>query len=159
MFEHYSHSALTAMLSAGSCAKLLGCERVDAWHILCGLAESPGLAQRVLADSGLHCNGIYTAIAEILPPRKPVSAAGSDPLPFSPETKRLLKLTDELRADRHHELVCTGHLLVATLQFPGTVGLQILERRNISIPFLSMSALREIERAMRFGGNELVDDF
>jgi ATP-dependent Clp protease ATP-binding subunit ClpC len=125
MFERFTDRARQAIVRTQEEARALGHANVDVEHLLVGLIrDDGGLAYKVLTEAGVELDAVRSKIVEKHGDPDGPSPAGH--LPFTPEMKKILEyaLREALRLG--HNYIGTEHLLLALLQMPGTVAVEIL---------------------------------
>ena len=130
MFERYTERARRVLFFARYEASQLGSISIETEHLLLGLIrEGKGLTSRIFARSHLSLEGIRKEIEGRTVFREKVST--SVEIPFSAETKRVLRFAAE-EADRLlHNYVGTEHLLLGLLREERSVAASILVEKGM----------------------------
>ena len=130
MFERYTERARRVLFFARYEASQLGSISIETEHLLLGLIrEGKGLTSRIFARSHLSLEGIRKEIEGRTVFREKVST--SVEIPFSTETKRVLRFAAE-EADRLlHNYVGTEHLLLGLLREERSVAASILVEKGM----------------------------
>ena len=132
MFERYTERARRVLFFARYEASQLGSISIETEHLLLGLIrEGKGLTSRIFARSHLSLENIRKEIEGRTVFREKVST--SVEIPFSTETKRVLKLAAE-EADRLlHNYIGTEHLLLGILREQRSVGSTVLSEKGMRL--------------------------
>ena len=122
MFERYTEPARRALFFARYEATLLGAAAIESEHILLGVIRgSDAVVGRILVDAGMSYQGVRKHIDEVTKTRPRSKIPTSVEMPFTEETKRVLKYAAE-EADRLvHRQIGTEHLLLALLRERGAI--------------------------------------
>ena len=137
MFERYTERARRVLFFARYEASQLGSISIETEHLLLGLIrEGKGLTSRIFARSHLSLENIRKEIEGRTVFREKVST--SVEIPFSAETKSVLKFAAE-EADRLlHNYIGTEHLLLGILREERSVAASILIEKG-----MRLNAVRE----------------
>jgi ATP-dependent Clp protease ATP-binding subunit ClpC len=137
MFERYTERARRVLFFARYEASQLGSISIETEHLLLGLIrEGKGLTSRIFARSHLSLENIRKEIEGRTVFREKVST--SVEIPFSAETKSVLKFAAE-EADRLlHNYIGTEHLLLGILREERSVAASILMEKG-----MRLNAVRE----------------
>ncbi|HEX4346097.1 MAG TPA: ATP-dependent Clp protease ATP-binding subunit, partial [Vicinamibacterales bacterium] len=137
MFERYTERARRVLFFARYEASQLGSISIETEHLLLGLIrEGKGLTSRIFARSHLSLENIRKEIEGRTVFREKVST--SVEIPFSAETKSVLKFAAE-EADRLlHNYIGTEHLLLGILREERSVAASILVEKG-----MRLNAVRE----------------
>ena len=132
MFERYTERARRVLFFARYEASQLGSISIETEHLLLGLIrEGKGLTSRIFARSHLSLENIRKEIEGRTVFREKVST--SVEIPFSTETKRVLKFAAE-EADRLlHNYIGTEHLLLGILREERSVGSTVLSEKGMRL--------------------------
>src|ERR1700753_1775336 len=132
MFERYTERARRVLFFARYEASQLGSISIETEHLLLGLIrEGKGLTSRIFARSHLSLENIRKEIEGRTVFREKVST--SVEIPFSAETKRVLKFAAE-EADRLlHNYIGTEHLLLGILREERSVAASILMEKGMRL--------------------------
>ena len=132
MFERYTERARRVLFFARYEASQLGSISIETEHLLLGLIrEGKGLTSRLFARSHLSLENIRKEIEGRTVFREKVST--SVEIPFSTETKRVLKHAAE-EADRLiHNYIGTEHLLLGILREERSVAASILFEKGMRL--------------------------
>jgi ATP-dependent Clp protease ATP-binding subunit ClpA len=126
MFERFTSHARHVVVLAQEEARKLRHNYIGTEHILLGLiAESDGIASRVLAGFGLSLEGARQEVTII------VQAGESEPktghIPFTPRAKKTLELSLREALQLRHNYIDTEHILLGVLREGEGVGAQVLK--------------------------------
>ena len=114
-FAKFSTAARKAVVASMSQAKGMGHAAIAPEHLLVALLEVPdGIGARALAAQGVEPDALRRAAVAALPP-----AAVEVPdvlLPFDPRCRKALELTFREALRLQHDIVGTGHVLLALLE-------------------------------------------
>src|SRR5665213_2899454 len=137
MFERYTERARRVLFFARYEASQLGSTSIETEHLLLGLIrEGKGLTSRIFARSHLSLENIRKEIEGRTVFREKVST--SVEIPFSAETKSVLKFAAE-EADRLlHNYIGTEHLRLGILREERSVAASILIEKG-----MRLNAVRE----------------
>jgi ATP-dependent Clp protease ATP-binding subunit ClpC len=125
MFERFTDEARQVIVRAQKEARALGHANVDVEHLLVGLLHvGDGVAHKVLTEAGVELDAVRSKIVEKRGDPDEPSPAGH--IPFTPEMKKTLELSLREALGLGHNYIGTEHLLLALLQVPGTVAVEIL---------------------------------
>jgi ATP-dependent Clp protease ATP-binding subunit ClpC len=132
MFERYTERARRVLFFARYEATQLGSTSIETEHLLLGLIrEGKGLTSRIFARSSLSLESIRKEIEGRTVFREKVST--SVDIPFSLETKNVLKYAAE-EADRLlHTYIGTEHLLLGILREERSVAATILYEKGMRL--------------------------
>ncbi|HKT80977.1 MAG TPA: ATP-dependent Clp protease ATP-binding subunit [Vicinamibacterales bacterium] len=132
MFERYTERARRVLFFARYEASQLGSGQIETEHLLLGLIrEGKGLTSRIFARSHLSLENIRKEIEGRTVFREKVST--SVEIPFSVETKNVLKFAAE-EADRLlHNYIGTEHLLLGILREERSVAASILMEKGMRL--------------------------
>ena len=137
MFERYTERARRVLFFARYEASQIGSISIETEHLLLGLIrEGKGLTSRIFARSHLYLENIRKEIESRSVLREKIST--SVEIPFSAETKRVLRHASE-EADRLlHNHIGTEHLLLGILCEERSVAASILLEKG-----MRLNAVRE----------------
>ena len=137
MFERYTERARRVLFFARYEASQIGSISIETEHLLLGLIrEGKGLTSRIFARSHLYLENIRKEIESRSVLREKIST--SVEIPFSAETKRVLRHAAE-EADRLlHNHIGTEHLLLGILCEERSVAASILLEKG-----MRLNAVRE----------------
>ncbi|BAL89344.1 putative ATP-dependent Clp protease [Actinoplanes missouriensis 431] len=113
-FHRYSDAARSAVVGSMSQAKALGHPEIAPGHLMLALLDVPdGLAARALTAQGLDRDAVRSGATASLP-----APAGDVPalIPFDAHAKKALELSFREALRLEHDLVGTGHMLLALLE-------------------------------------------
>jgi enamine deaminase RidA (YjgF/YER057c/UK114 family) len=132
MFERYTEEARRALFFARYEASEHGSLSIESEHLLLGLIRlDKGLMSRICARSDLSLEGIRKDIERRTVVRE--KTATSVEIPFSAETKRVLRLAaDEADRMQHHD-IGPEHLLLGILREEPSVAASILVARGLRL--------------------------
>ncbi len=104
--------------------------QVGTEHLVLGLiAEKEGLAARAVEAQGVTAKDVRR---KIMLSGTPKIASKPEEVPFSPQSKRALKVGLREALRRGHNYIGTDHLLLAVLADDGSVGSQVLLGLGVS---------------------------
>ena len=132
MFERYTERARRVLFFARYEASQLGSISIETEHLLLGLIrEGKGLTSRIFSRSHLSLENIRKEIEGRTVFREKVSS--SVEIPFSTETKRVLRFAAE-EADRLlHNYIGTEHLLLGILREERSVASVVLSEKGMRL--------------------------
>jgi ATP-dependent Clp protease ATP-binding subunit ClpC len=134
MFERFTEPARRVVVLAQEEARMLGHDQIGSEHLLLGLVnDQSGLAAQVLKTAGITLEAARTQAAELGGPR---SEPRTDPIPFTPRTKKILELALREAREQRKNYIGPEHILLGLIRDSGGVGAQVLERLGVPLPAL-----------------------
>jgi len=132
MFERYTESARRTLFFARYEASQFGSIAIESEHLLLGVArEAAGPIGRLLASAHCSHDALRTEVAARVAARPKVS--GHVEIPFSAETKRILRYSVE-EADRlDHHVIAVDHLLLAVLLEEQSLAATLLAEHGVRL--------------------------
>jgi ATP-dependent Clp protease ATP-binding subunit ClpC len=128
MFELYTEKARRVIFFARFEASYFGKHEIEGGHLLLGLAREDRELMRVCVGNA----DLYQPLREQILARSPLGKTipASANIPFSDETKRILKSTWEEAQHLRHKHIGTEHLLLSILREKGSSAAQILQEHG-----------------------------
>jgi ATP-dependent Clp protease ATP-binding subunit ClpC len=134
----YTDRALRALVLARDDARLLGHGHIGTEHILLGLMEeSLGSAAKVLSSTGITRDQVFERI------KASVGRGLSETprhIPFTPRTKKVVKLAHTEAAESGASHVGTEHLLVGLLREGNGLAIDVLKELRVDLSKLRQKA-------------------
>jgi hypothetical protein len=112
-FSRYSAPARQVVAASATQAKSMGHPEIRPEHLLVALLEAPdGIGARALAGQGATPDAVRDAVVAALPAPAPEVPAL---IPFDARARKVLELTFREALRLQHDMVGTGHILLALL--------------------------------------------
>jgi ATP-dependent Clp protease ATP-binding subunit ClpC len=114
MFGRFTERAKRVVFLAQEQARIHGHDHVDTEHILLGIVEEGrGVAAKTLESLGITLESIREHVEEAIEQGK---QAPSEPIPYTPQAKKVLELA--LREAQHlrHNYIGTEHILLGLIR-------------------------------------------
>ena len=116
MFERFTERARQVVVLAQDEARTLRHNHIGTEHLLLGLMrEEPGVAARVLHESGLELHAVRDQVRTVV---GEVDALSPGPIPFTPGAKAALEAGLRESLDVGHNFIGTEHILLGMLREP-----------------------------------------
>jgi ATP-dependent Clp protease ATP-binding subunit ClpC len=127
MFERFTERARHSVVLAQVQARRLNHGYVGTEHLLLGLlAESEGLAARILDEVGVGIADVEADIEQIIGRGEEAAPAGH--IPFTPHAKKVLELSLRAALQLGHNYIGTEHILLGIIREGEGVAAQILAK-------------------------------
>ena len=129
MFERFTDRARSSVVLAQVQARRLKHGYIGTEHILLGLlAESEGLAARVLGEMGVRITDVEADIEQIIGRGEDEAPAGH--IPFTPRAKKVLELSLREALQLGHNHIGTEHILLGIIREGDGVAARILAKHK-----------------------------
>ena len=123
----YTEKARQAIQYAGDIAKRLGHSHIGTEHLLLGLAKvSDSIAAKALETQNITVDGIEKQLQETMSAVGAPTMGGSEPLDFTPRTKRIFEISKQEAARMKTNYIGTEHILIAMLKEPESMATSII---------------------------------
>ena len=124
MFERFTDKARSSVVLAQEQARRLNHGYIGTEHLLLGLlAESEGLAARVLSEIGVRASDVEADIDQMIGRGEDEASAGQ--IPFTPRAKKVLELSLREALQLGHNYIGTEHILLGIIREGEGVAAQI----------------------------------
>jgi ATP-dependent Clp protease ATP-binding subunit ClpC len=144
VFERYTERARRVLFFARYEATHLGGLAIETEHLLLGLVrEGKGLTRDVFERSQLSRATVRQEIDARVPVREKVST--SVELPFSEDTRRVLRFAAEEAERLRHRHIGPEHLLVGILRESGCLGATLLIEKGVQLDTVREEIIRVVE--------------
>jgi len=152
VFERYTEPARRVLFFSRYAASQLGGRAIETEHLLVGLLrEGKGLTSGLFARAQVSLDAVQSEIKARTPVRESIPT--SVEIPFSTETKRVLRFTAE-EADRlGHTHIGPEHLLLGLLSERQSMAAVLLEQKGIQLDTARQEIIRLAkEEGLTWGG-------
>jgi len=137
MFERFTDRARASVVLAQEQARRLRHSYIGTEHLLLGLlAETDGVAAKVLGEMGVRINAVQADVAEIIGRGETVP---SGHIPFTPRAKKVLELSLREALRLGHAYIGTEHILLGIIREGEGVAAQVL----VKYKGITLEAVRE----------------
>ena len=131
MFQRYNGAARRALFFARHEVSELGSRSIETEHLLIGmLCAAKGSTARIFADAQLTLDAVRTEVQRRGPAGEKIPTTVE--IPFSEETKRILRSAPDQADDLGDDFVGIEHLVLSILQEPATAGARMLLSRGVT---------------------------
>jgi ATP-dependent Clp protease ATP-binding subunit ClpC len=142
MFEHFTETAIKAIMLAQEEARRLGHNLVGTEQILLGLIEEgTGVAGTVLKNLGITLEKARTEVENII--GRGFRTVPAE-LPFTPKAKRLFEQSFQEARQLGHNYIGTEHLLLAITQDTEGVAAKVLQNLNVDLGDVRSKVIRAL---------------
>jgi ATP-dependent Clp protease ATP-binding subunit ClpC len=142
MFEHFTETAIKAIMFAQEEARRLGHNLVGTEQILLGLIEEgTGVAGTVLKNLGITLEKARTEVENII--GRGFRTVPAE-LPFTPKAKRLFEESFKEARQLGHNYIGTEHLLLAITQDTEGVAAKVLQNLNVDLGDVRSKVIRAL---------------
>jgi ATP-dependent Clp protease ATP-binding subunit ClpA len=129
MFERFTDRARSSVVLAQVQARRLKHGYIGTEHLLLGLlAESDGLAARILGEVGVRITDVEADIEQIIGRGEEETPAGH--IPFTPRAKKVLELSLREALQLGHNYIGTEHILLGIVREGEGVAAQVLAKHR-----------------------------
>jgi ATP-dependent Clp protease ATP-binding subunit ClpA len=137
MFERFTDRARASVVLAQEQARRLRHSYIGTEHLLLGLlAETDGVAARVLGEMGVRITAVQADVVEIIG-RGETEPSGH--IPFTPRAKKVLELSLREALQLGHSYIGTEHILLGIIREGEGVAAQVL----VKYKGLTVEAVRQ----------------
>jgi hypothetical protein len=147
LFSRFTDRARNSVTEAQVAARELGHDWIGTEHILLGLfSEEESIAAKLLAQWSVTRDDVVREV-EARVGRGEGTPTGH--IPFTPRSKKVLKLTLDEALSLNHNYIGTEHILLGLLQTDDGVAAQILHDKGVTLPRARgavVQALADIQR-------------
>jgi len=152
MFERFTDRARRVIVLAQEEARMLGHDYVGPEHVLLGLVhEGEGVASRVLESLGIGSEAVRQRVEETIGHGE---RAPSGRIPFTPQTKELLKLSLSESKELGHHYIGTEHILLALIRQGDSAAAQVLAALGADLNGVREEIVRVLDEYRRRHGNQ-----
>jgi Clp amino terminal domain, pathogenicity island component/Protein of unknown function (DUF3738) len=158
MFERYTERARRVLFFARYEASELGNLSIETEHLLLGLIrEGKGLTNTIFARANVSLPELRQEIVERT--RFQEKVASSVEIPFSEETKRVLRHTADEANRLHHDYIGTEHLLLGLLHEERSVAGSVLIATGLRLDAVRETLVEILKQNQAFAGSAPDDHF
>ncbi|MGH3183233.1 MAG: Clp protease N-terminal domain-containing protein, partial [Streptosporangiaceae bacterium] len=123
MFERFTDRARRVVVLAQEEARMLNHNYIGTEHLLLGLIhEGKGVAAKALESLGISLEAVRQQVEEIIGQGQ---QAPSGHIPFTPQARKVLELTQQAAAELGHNYIGTGHILLGLIRGGHGVAVQV----------------------------------
>lgn len=152
MNDKYTDSAKKAINYAQEIAYKLSHNYVGTEHLLIGLLQADGVAQKVLEKNGVDVDKVVELVNQLIAPNTTVEAPEVDG--FTPRSKRILEQSLKEAVRLKANLIGTEHILIALMKESDCIAVRLLNTLGINIQKLYVDILTAIGADMNQAKNE-----
>ncbi|MDD7363792.1 MAG: ATP-dependent Clp protease ATP-binding subunit [Peptoniphilus sp.] len=142
MFGKFTEKSQRAMVFAQSEARDQGHSYIGSEHILLGILKEPGGASNILVQVGVNYERAKAAILEIVGNEDKTVTS----LTYTPRTKKIFELAQEIANELGHNYIGTEHLLLGILREGKGVAVLALKNLGIDTGVLERSIYMAIKK-------------
>jgi ATP-dependent Clp protease ATP-binding subunit ClpC len=140
MFERFTQRARQVVVLAQAEARMLNLHYIGTEHILLGLLrEGDGLAAKALESLGIGLDAVRQQVEEVTGRGY---QAPSGHIPFTPQAKKVLELSQQEALRLGHNYIGTEHLLLGLLRESDGVAAQVLVRLGADLNRVRQEVIR-----------------
>lgn len=150
MFERFTDRARRVVVQAQEEARTRGHDHVGTEHVLLGLVhDSGGVAAKALESLQISAEVVRQRVDELTGPGE---RAPSGRIPFTPQSKEVLKLALQESRALGHNYVGTEHILLGLIRDGDGVAAQVLAALGADLTRTSEQVNRLLEEYRRTHG-------
>ena len=123
VFERFTDRARLTVVRAQEEARMLDHDYIGPEHLLLGLIHGGGLAPKALESLGIGLDAVRQRVEEIIGRGQ---QAPSSHIPFTPQSKEVLKLALQEAQGLGHRYIGTEHILLGLISEGEGVAAQVL---------------------------------
>ena len=139
MYENFSDNAKQVMRVAEDTAEQLGANYTGTEHLLVGLLDTDGVAQRILIQNGLDHEKLLELIDRLIAPANKIGIAELDSL--TPRLRSIIRNSYAVAAKAKSPNVGTEHLLTAMIMERDCIAIRLLNTIGIDPRKIYMECL------------------
>lgn len=124
MYENFSESALQVMRHAEELAEQLGANYTGTEHLLMGLLDTEGVAQKILLENGLDHDKLMELIDHLIAPDGKIGIMELDSM--TPRLRQIIRRSYSVAAKAKSKNVGTEHLLMSLIMERDCIAIRLL---------------------------------
>ncbi len=139
MSDKFTNRAWQVIQLAGDIANRLSHNYVGTEHLLIGLLEVDGVAQKILRNNGVEEDKLIEMVNQLI--AAPISVKTDEPEVYTPRAKRIIEQSKQEAEALESDEVGTEHILIALLKEQDCIAVRLLNTLSINIPKLYAETL------------------
>lgn len=139
MYENFSDSAKQVMRIAEDTAEQLGANYTGTEHLLVGLLDTEGIAQKILMQNGLDHDKLLELIDKLIAPATKIGIAELDSM--TPRLRSIIRRSYGVAAKAKSPNVGTEHLLISLIMERDCIAIRLLNTIGIDPKKIYMDCL------------------